>query len=64
MFVALGATLEGVRLAGLSRAIAIGDAGTERYLDSQLLATDLDGDGYDELIVAGRAGADVYDLVP
>jgi hypothetical protein len=64
VFIALGRAVEGVRLAGLSRAIAIGDAGTERFLDSQLIAADLDGDGYDELVIAGRAGADIYDLVP
>jgi hypothetical protein len=63
-YMALGATLDGQRLAGLSDARARGGPGTERFIQSQLMAADLDGDGYDELVIAGRAGADVLDLVP
>jgi hypothetical protein len=63
-YMALGATLDGQRLAGLSDARASGGPGTERFIQSQLLTADLDGDGYDELVIAGRAGADVLDLVP
>jgi hypothetical protein len=63
-YMALGATVDGQRLAGLSDARATGPTGTERFLDSALLSADLDGDGYDEFIIAGRARADIYDLVP
>ncbi|HKE18530.1 MAG TPA: hypothetical protein VKB80_26815 [Kofleriaceae bacterium] len=64
VFTALGATLEGVRLAGQSPALAPDAEGTQRYLDSELFAADLDGDGYDELIVASRNRFDVYSLEP
>ena len=64
VFVALGETLEGARLSGLSTAIAIGLPDTQRFSDSQLHTADLDGDGFDELIIARRDGATVFDLVP
>jgi len=63
-FMALGATLEDQRLAGVSDARATGSLGTQRFLDSQLLSADLDGDGVDELIIASRTRADIYDLKP
>jgi hypothetical protein len=64
VFVALGDDLEGVRLSGLSPPIAIGAPETARFADSQLRTADLDGDGFDELIIARRDGATVFDLVP
>jgi hypothetical protein len=64
VFMALGATVEGVRLAGQSPALAPDTEGTQRYLDSELFAADLDGDGFDELIVASRNRFDVYSLEP
>ncbi len=64
VFAALGATLEGIRLAGQSPALAPDAEGTQRYLDSELFAADLDGDGFDELIIASRNRFDVHSLEP
>ncbi|HWM87638.1 MAG TPA: hypothetical protein VNO33_17415 [Kofleriaceae bacterium] len=63
-FIALGATLEGERLAGQSTTLAADAPSTLRFLDSQLFTADIDGDGFDELIVASRTRADIFDLVP
>ncbi len=48
VFTALGTTLEGTRLAGQSEALAPDEVGTQRFLDSELFAADLDGDTFDE----------------
>lgn len=58
-FVALGQTVEGVRLAGISDAsLDVTD------IDARLMAADLAGEGHDQLIVAARAGPLVFDLEP
>ncbi len=54
VFTALGTTLEGTRLAGQSEALAPDALETQRFLDSELFAADLDGDTFDELIIASR----------
>lgn len=64
VFTALGATLEGTRLAGQSDALAPDAAETQRFLDSELFAADLDGDGFDELIIASRNLFRVISLEP
>lgn len=64
LYVALGATLEGARLAGQSEELASGEPGAQRYLAGQLFAADLDGDGFDEVIAAGRSDISIYDLEP
>ena len=58
-FVALGQTVEGARLAGISDAsIDVTD------IDARLMAADLAGEGHDQLIVATSTGPLVFDLEP
>jgi hypothetical protein len=64
VFVALGATLEGNRLTGQSGALAPDEQGTQRFLDTELIAADLDRDGIDELVLASRNRFEVYSLEP